>query len=68
MILSDIDTHLEQVKNRNFFFKKNDYISLKDKILYFSKKKTIKHSYTQIQKNYYKQTLIKKNQIKNIYV
>jgi len=68
MILSDIDTHLEQVKNRNFFFKKNDYKSLKDKILYFSKKKTIKHSYAQIQKNYYKRTLIKKNQIKNIYV
>ena len=45
-----------------------DYKSLKDKILYFSKKKTIKHSYAQIQKNYYKQTLIKKNQIKNIYV
>lgn len=38
LILSDIDTHLEQVKNREFFFKKNNEKSLSKKIKYFNNK------------------------------
>ena len=68
IILSDIDTHLEQVNNTEFFFKKNNFDSLKDKILYFSKKTHVKYNYSQIRRDYRKHILVQKNQIKNIYV
>ncbi len=67
LILSNIDTHLEQVNNKAFFFKKNNHIDLKRKILNSLNKKDIKFNYFTAKKGYKKKVKILKNEVKKIY-
>lgn len=67
LILSNIDTHLEQVENQQFFFKKNNVKSLSRKIKFFNKKKLVKVDYRKIVQDYKKKIKKLKYEIETIY-
>lgn len=67
LILSDIDTHLEQVKNRGFFFKKNNEKSLSKKIKYFNNKISKKIDFKKIKQEHKIKINNLKYEIKKIY-
>ena len=67
IILSDIDTHKEQIKTSNLFFKKNNHNDLKNKILRCLKVRKNKFNYLKIKKYYIAKSKIMKSQVNEIY-
>ena len=67
IILSDIDTHKEQIKKSKLFFKKNNNINLKNKILKCMKIRKKKLNYFKIRKYFIINSKIMKNKINKIY-
>jgi hypothetical protein len=67
IILSDIDTHKEQIKTSNLFFKKSNHNDLKNKILRCLKVRKNKFNYLKIKKYYIAKSKIMKSQVNEIY-
>ena len=67
IILSDIDTHKEQIKKSKLFFKKNNHIDLKNKILKCMNIRKKKLNYLKISKYYNIKSKIMKYKINEIY-
>ncbi len=67
IILSDIDTHKEQLSKSKLFFRKNNHFDLKNKILRCLKIKKKKPNYLKFKKYYTGKSNVMRNRIHEIY-